>query len=103
MKPTEVNVLGKVYTIEYKDSPIDVDTNKHESLWDQTDFWTHTIRVYDKGLPNGQIWDTIIHEVLHVINTELHIGKQESNDENTVGLIAMALSDTLIRNGWLHD
>lgn len=101
LKPTEVNILGKTYIIEYKDSSIDVDMNKRESLWGQVDFWTHIIRIYDKGVPDGQVWDTIIHEVLHVINTELHIGKQESNEENTVGLIAMALSDVLIRNGWL--
>ena len=102
-KPTEVNVLGKVYVIEYKDNPIDVDKDKRESLWGQVDLWAHIIRVYDKGFPNGQVWDTIIHEVLHIINAELNIGKQESNDENTVGLMAMALSDTFIRNGWFQS
>ena len=44
MKPTNVNILGVDYTIEYTDRPSDVDMYKRESLWGQVDFWTRTIR-----------------------------------------------------------
>jgi len=73
-----------------------------QSLWGQIDHWTRTIRVYDNGRADGDLWDTIMHEVLHGIASELNIKALTDNDcETVIGLLGMALSDVFIRNGWL--
>jgi hypothetical protein len=100
-KPDSVNILGKHYEIKYCDNPADVDIYKRESLWGQIDFWTRTIRIYDSGRKDGDIADTVFHEVLHGIVTQLDI--EIENEETAVRLIGMALSDVFIRNGWLND
>ena len=101
MKPTSVNILGKIYSIDYKDNPAEVDLYKRESLWGQIDYWTRTIRIYDNKTANGDIWQSIWHEVLHAITNELNLvlGKNEHHDD--LDVLALALSDTLARNGWL--
>ena len=102
-KPSSVNVLGVVYSITYVDKPSEVDIFKRKSLWGQIDFWTRTIRVYDNGRRPVDIWETIIHEVLHAIITDLHL-KALSADEmdDEIDVIALALVDVLNRNGWVE-
>ena len=102
-KPTQVNILGVCYSITYADKPSEVDIYKRESLWGQIDYWTRTIRVYDHGRSAEDIWETIIHEVLHGIAAHLHLksmGKEENHDE--LDLISLALVDVLNRNGWME-
>lgn len=102
MKPEEINILGKVYKIKYCDNPVDVDILKRKPLWGSVDFWTLTIRVYDNNTSIENIWDTIIHETIHVIAEELNLKKltgEDDESEDTVGLLAMGLADTLFRNG----
>ena len=103
MRPTSVNILGKVHTITYVDKPSDVDIYHRQSLLGQIDHWTHSIRVYDSGDNGEEILDTILHEVLHGIVTAPHMCDDKMDDEDTISLLAMALADTLIRNGWLKD
>lgn len=101
MKPKEINILGKVYKIEYCDNPANVDIHKRKSLWGQIDFWTHTIRIYDNNSSIQEVWDSIIHEVIHGIAEELKLKKLTKDDEeseDTVALLAMGLADTLFRN-----
>jgi hypothetical protein len=102
-KPTEVNILGAPYTIEYFDKPSDVDIHKRESLWGQIDYWTHSIRIYDGDRAIESIWKTIFHEVIHGITTSLKIKViEDANDhEDIVDLLATGMTDVLIRNGWL--
>ena len=102
-KPTRVNILGVVYSITYADKPSEVDIYKREALWGQIDYWTRTIRVYDNGRLAADIWEAIIHEVLHGIAAHLHLknlGKEENHDE--LDLVALALVDVLNRNGWVE-
>jgi len=101
-KPTNVNILGKSYSIKYVDKPSDVDIYKRESLFGQVDFWTQTIRVYDNGRPMDDIMQTVIHEVLHAIAQNLHL-RQMSDGANhdELDLIALALTDFLYRNEWI--
>ncbi len=103
MKPTEVNILGIRYTIEYVANPAEVDIFKRTSAWGQIDYWTRTIRVYDHGRPNEDIWQTILHEVIHGIAEQLHI-KILTDDANhdQLDILALALTDVLFRNGWLQ-
>jgi len=101
MKPKTVNILGVEYSITYVDNPSEVDIYKRASLWGQTDFWTRTIRIYDNGRPEEDVFQTVLHEVLHGVAEalKLELRKEERHDE--LDLIALALTDILFRNGWI--
>jgi len=97
-KPESVTVLGKVYSITYCDNPSEVDIYKRKSLWGQIDYWTRTIRVYDNGRSLQDIWETIIHEILHGIGGELKLNINKEENHNELGILALAITDTLFRN-----
>ena len=101
--PSTVNILGKRYTIEYVDKPSDVDIFRRKSLWGQIDYWTRTIRIYADNRSAEDVWETIIHEVIHGIAVELNIDRLKADDaEDDVGILSVALTDTLIRNNWME-
>jgi hypothetical protein len=102
MKPTSVNVLGHQYKIIYTDNPSDVDMYKRESLFGQVDFWTRTIRVFAKDRKESDILETLLHEILHAIESDLKLEcfkSERGHDE--LDIVANALSDVLLRNGWI--
>ena len=100
-KPDGVNILGKTYTITYCDRPSDVDHRGYRSLWGEIDHWKHSIRIYaPPEFSNGEVWDSLLHEVLHALAHELKLELGDS-EEHVVGLLALGLSDTLVRNRWL--
>lgn len=102
MKPKIVNILGKVYKIEYVDKPSDIDIYKRESLWGQIDYWTRTIRVYANDRTPEDIFETILHEVIHGIESELNLKSFIGDDGHSdLKVLAIALSDVLNRNGWV--
>lgn len=102
-RPERVIILGKEYSITYTDNPASVDIHKRNSLWGQIDFWTRSIRVYDTPhFSWADIIDTLLHEILHGIVNELKLAKL-ADDEEVVGLLALGLADTLIRNGWITE
>jgi len=95
----KINILGNTYKIEYMDNPSEVDIFKRDSLWGQIDFWTRTIRVYKKDRTKEDIFETIIHEVIHGIAESLKLKsltKKENHDD--LSLLAIGLADTLTRN-----
>ena len=103
-KPKKVVILGIEYSITYCDKASDVDCNGRVALWGQIDYWTRSIRVYDGGRSDEDIWGTIIHECLHGIGNALNIKPLEAlekEEEDTVGLLALALVDVLFRNNWI--
>lgn len=104
MKPSSVVILGTKYTIEYKDNPAEVDIRRRVSLWGQVDYWACSIRIYDNDRPESEIWETLIHEVLHVIVTSLKIHTLESDEaHDDISLLSLGLSDTLFRNDWMRE
>jgi len=105
IRPESVDIFGIRYTITYCDKPSDVDIFQRNSLWGQIDYWTRTIRIYDNKTTPEDIWDTLIHEVLHGIITALKItGKidEEKPGEDIVHLLALGLQDVMFRNGWIQ-
>jgi hypothetical protein len=107
MKPNRLNILGIEYTIEYCDNPSEVDAFKRESLWGQVDYWTRTIRIYDNNRNIEDLWKTIFHEMLHAIAEALKLNiitcedsDKEKHDE--IDVLALALTDTLMRNNLLR-
>lgn len=100
--PEKVNILGIEYSIEYVDKPSEVDIYKRVSLWGQIDAWTRTIRIYDKDRAREDVWETIVHEVLHAIDNHLHLKLFDDEDgHDSLGVLALALMDTFFRNGWM--
>ncbi|MBU1067202.1 hypothetical protein KKE60_05415 [Patescibacteria group bacterium] len=98
VRPTSINILGVKYSIEYLDKPSEVDLFKRQSLWGQIDYWTRSIRVYDKERSSEDLWWTIWHEVLHGIVEALKI-KVLNDKEDEIDLLALAITDVLFRNG----
>ena len=101
MKPQKINILGVKYSITYVDNPSEVDIYKRSSLWGQTDFWTRTIRVYDNGRSMEDIFQTVLHEVLHSVSEMLKLELRKEARHDELDLIALALTDVFFRNGWL--
>ena len=103
----EINILGKRYKVSYFEKPSDVDIFKRKSLWGQIDYWTSEIRVYVGYRTEDEIWETILHEVIHGLVNELNIralkNSDDSHNEEAVGLLSVGLYDTLYRNGMLKD
>lgn len=101
MKPISINILGKVYQIEYKDNPSEVDRNQRESLWGQIDFWNRTIRIYDNNRQATDLMQSILHEILHAIIEDLKIKSLQGDDAHRdLDILALALADTFSRNEW---
>ena len=94
-----LNILGKPYSIEYMDNPITVDIHKREALFGQVDYWTDTIRILVKNRTFEDIEETLLHEILHVINVELEL----KMEEHTLKILGLNLYDTLQRNKLLKE
>jgi len=101
MRPDTAVVLGRRYKIQYYDNPSDVDVLQQKALWGCVDYWTRTIRIYAKDRAIEDIWETILHEVLHAITQDLNLNELH-DDEDTMTLLGVGLADTLIRNDWLR-
>jgi hypothetical protein len=106
MRPKKINILGIDYSVQYVNKPSEVDIYKRESLWGQIDFWTRTIRIFDDGKrPDADIFETILHEILHGIETSLKLDAFDVNinkrGHDELDLISLALSDVFYRNGWI--
>lgn len=102
LRPSSVNICGIRYTIEYVDSPANVDIHRRESLWGQIEYWTHSIRVYDNRIGDDAVWEALIHEILHGISANLHLKILQGDDaHDDLDVLALALYDVFTRNGWL--
>jgi len=103
MRPDKVNILGKEYSIEYCDKPSDVDIYKRQTMFGQIDHWTLTIRIYS-GTTEDEMFDSLIHEVLHGIceNLKIKTITGSSDYEDVISLLSLGLSDFLTRNKWVR-
>ena len=99
MLPSKLNILGIEYNIEYLDNPSEVDTQKRVALWGYMDPWIRTIRVYKRDRSFQDIFQTLMHEVIHAIAEQLSLNVLDEEDNHPViDQLAVALSDFLFRN-----
>jgi hypothetical protein len=95
--PTEIDILGIPYKLEYCDNPSNVDVHKRESLWGQIDFWTGTIRIYVGSGNEEAIWHTIWHEILHAIICSLKIKLDDDKEEDIVDLLSLGINNIMFK------
>lgn len=95
----KINILGTIYKIKYFSKPSDVDHNGRNACFGQVDFWTRTIRLYDKQTKE-ELFQTLMHEVIHAITYHLHIDDitKSPREETIVDLLATGLKDVFTRN-----
>lgn len=101
MRPDHVWIFGKKYDIRYVDNPVEVDMNRRKALWGQIDYWTRTIRIYDNGRQDGDILQTLMHEIVHAIDEEFHLKIYDKMGEDVIDLLGSGIADVLLRNDWL--
>lgn len=95
--PSEINICGSQYSIEYCKSPLDVDGQKRRALFGEIDYWTRKIRVYSQP-QEIDVWKTLLHEIIHGVaeETKSCLNKEENHDD--LDRLSIALADTLIRS-----
>ena len=84
----------------YCDKPTDVDPLGRTSYWGTFDPWATTITVYRGDRKTFDVWETILHEIIHALTSLLHMDG-DVTDEDNVDLLAMGILDTFARNGWI--
>ena len=97
-----IDILGLEYAITYVDNPADADLYKRSSVWGQIDYWTRTIRIYQKNRGERDVFETLLHEILHGIVDRLKLkslAKEENHDE--LDLLAIGITDILYANNLL--
>lgn len=102
--PVEIDILGITYTIGYYQLPNEVDAEKRTSLFGQTDSWDRTIRIYYKDRPLEDIFITMLHEILHIVDGELEMDLFSSmgkDEEKSINVLALALYNVFKTNNWL--
>lgn len=97
--PTLIELFSKKYTIEYFDDLSLIDDRNKDCLG-YVDFISCTIKIfYKKGFTDYiGVWQTLFHEVLHIIKRELNIELKEGNEENIVDTFALGIIHFLINN-----
>jgi hypothetical protein len=100
MKPESLNILGIPYKVRYVDKLTDVTKNDRTTgVIGEIDYVDKIISIYDNGRSINDIWETILHEVIHGIAESLHIKPLTGNEcEEYIDLLGLALSDFLFRN-----
>ena len=104
MKPEILNIMGVPFKIIYCKNAIDVDPAKDIELLGNSSIKKQEIRIFEGNSPEF-MWQTIIHEVLHMIGdmTKMNILNTTTSsawEQNHKDLECLAniLSDFLIRN-----
>lgn len=104
--PSSIKILGITYKIEYVANASEVDIHKRRSLWGQIDFWTRTIRVFSDKREKFDLWQTLLHEIIHGIISSLSLEKfiktdtdvEDTTEEDLVDLLSLGILNVLVEN-----
>lgn len=101
--PSKIKILDQIFDIIYVEKISEVDGEGIKSVLGQADLIDHKIRIYKpKGYSGSEVWNTIFHEMIHVIcevlKIEEIIEKDDKSQERIVNLLATGLNTTMIDN-----
>lgn len=99
--PTKIKIFDQMYRISYIERGVDTDEAGQTACCGQTNFHAHTMRIYKPPVYSAaEIWNTIIHEALHVIIEALKIEDfgEEKNEERLIHLLATGINTMMIDN-----
>lgn len=99
MLPKKIKILSIEYNIEYVDDPRAADWGDGEKARGSVCWEENTIKVLKANRPIQDIWRTIIHEVLHIINWDMNVDC--ADDEKYVSQVSTAFNCFLWENGIL--
>lgn len=110
--PNKLIVGGITYKVLYVDKASDTDAEGRQAIWGQIDYWTRTIRIYQKNRTQEDIYHTLFHEIIHAISQQYQLNLEEKeltlnekgddSESSFVDIFSLILYDTLQRNGWLR-
>ncbi len=104
MRRNSINILGRDYRITYVKSASEVDPQGRDSLWGHVDYWNREIRIYDNGRTDHDVFERLMHEILHALDNDLHLGlKDRDGAESRLHRLSVGLADTLARNGIIKE
>ena len=98
--PTKLKILENVYKIKYIDGTIEHPDGDDVEGW--VDFITNTIHVNCKP-EFVTVWNTIFHEVGHVLVEELRLPLNEKQEEMIMNLIGMGMTSVIFDNKLKFD
>ncbi len=104
--PAKLKLLDIEYQIAYVDTPSEVDLDRRDSMWGQTDYWSRSIRILvNDGMLPADVWNSIWHETLHALCDHLKLRAESEGliggDETLVNLLAVGINTIVRDNGWL--
>jgi len=102
MKPKQVNIMSRIYKIEYCNSAEQVDPfNKSENDLGAISRGREEIQMFDGGRQWQSVFVDLMHEVLHGIVFETGGPLATEDNHNWLNTYATAMADVLLRNGWV--
>jgi hypothetical protein len=98
--PKKIDIFGIPYKVIYTKTRLEADADKRQQLDGQIDYINYTIRIYDAGQSKEDVFNTLIHEIIHGVLWHYGISEffDESRNELITNLTASGICDTLIRN-----
>ena len=102
--PETLIIMGIPFKMIYCDDIADVAPDKRSISFGHSSLETRTIRIFS-GNGDEFTWQTIMHEVFHMIGDLTNIQMQKMNTEqnhNELDCFANVLTDTLFRNNLLR-
>ena len=107
MFPTKIKILDQIFKIIYSEKLSEIDCDGITQMYGQTNFHTKTIRIYRPiDFSTAEVWNTIMHEAIHVIFETLKIseGDDKLNDttyqEKVIHLLATGINTMMIDNNF---
>jgi len=95
--PKAIKILGMTYPVTIHDTHNEVEDNDTGRVaWGLTNWKKQEIRLYRCAL--GEMWNTLIHEVIHIVARYMVI----EMDEDTTERAATGITSFMVDNGFLE-
>jgi len=104
MKQYNIDICGIPYKVKYVDHCSKVNPRSPKPIQGEIDLWNREITIVDNDRSAQDIWQTILHEILHGIGYDFHLEMLENElNHDQLDMLALAFMDFLFRNGIIDD